>query len=87
MDTPGHKYSKPEGTSYNYYQEWVIGYASGAAGVALRHGLPGADELRIAADESGSIGVASWVTRYCANHPSASLRDAAEDFVNAFLSR
>jgi hypothetical protein len=87
MDTPSKKYSQPGGPGYYYYLQWVIGYASGAAGVGLRYNVPGADTLRVAADESGSIGITSWVTRYCAEHPSANLGDAAEDFVNAFLSR
>src|SRR5579864_612832 len=71
MDSPNHKYSRAEGPGYGYYVQWVIGYASGAAALATRLNLPGADRLRIAADESGTIGIASWVTRYCVDHPSA----------------
>jgi hypothetical protein len=51
---------------------WALGYVTGA----IRYAQGGSLNL-------ARTVVFSWITRYCSDHPSAYLSDAADDFVRA----
>jgi hypothetical protein len=54
---------------------WALGYVAGA----IRYAQGG--DLNLSA-----IPVFSWITRYCSEHPSARLSEAADEFVRALAA-